>query len=204
MKFGFTLAASAMAVACAVSTPTPAKAQSDPLLGQLMAFGGTFCPRGWADASGALLPISQNQALFSLLGTIYGGDGRTTFQLPDLRGRAPINNGQGAGLPDYPLGNRGGSVSFTLTTANMPAHNHTGTLAASPSAGNTNVPVRNSFAASTNGSNVYITGDPAINNMHPDVLRINNTGSNLSVNKVSPYLAIRWCIATQGIFPSRN
>lgn len=204
MKLKSLLAASALASASMLAAPAPASAQSDPLLGQLMLFGGNFCPRGWSGAEGQLLAISSNSALFSLFGTMYGGDGRTTFGLPDLRGRAPISTGQGPGLPNYVQGSRGGSTQFTLTVNQMPSHTHTGTLAASSADGNSNSPVRNSFAKTTNGTNGYITGNPAINNMHPDVLRINNTGGGQSVNKVSPYLTMRWCVALVGVFPSRN
>nr|WP_298929407.1 tail fiber protein [uncultured Erythrobacter sp.] len=204
MKLKATLAASAMIAAGMMTAPAPAKAQADPLLGQMMLFGGNFCPRGWAATDGTLLAINSNSALFSLLGTMYGGDGRTTFGLPDLRGRAPISVGQGAGLPSYSQGSKGGSTNFTLAVANMPSHTHTGTIAASPNPGDTNQPVRNSFARSNNGANVYLDGNPAINNMHPNVLRVNPTGGGVAVNKVSPYLTMQWCIATQGVFPSRN
>lgn len=204
MKLKALLAAGTIVAGSMAMTPAPAQAQSDPLLGQLMAFGGNFCPRGWAEASGSLLAINSNQALFSLLGTMYGGDGRTTFALPDLRGRAPVSQGQGPGLPNYRQGSKGGSTSFTLTVNQMPSHSHTGTVAASPSDGNTATPVRNSFAKVTGGANGYITGDPAVNNMHPNVLRLNNTGGSQPVNHVSPYQTLRWCIATQGVFPSRN
>ncbi|MEO1045691.1 MAG: tail fiber protein [Pseudomonadota bacterium] len=181
-----------------------AQAQVDPYLGQLMYFGGTFCPRGWADAAGSILPISSNPALFSLFGTNYGGDGRTTFGLPDLRGRAPISDGTGPGLPNYVIGQTGGSTSFTLTVAQLPSHNHTGTVAASPTLGDTNQPVRNSFAQAPAGQNVYLDGSPAVNNMNADTLRINNTGGGQAVNKLSPFLVARWCVAIQGTFPSRN
>ena len=205
MKLHKMLLASAAAASGLALAPTPATAQAGTeYIGQISAFGFTFCPRGWGRADGTLLQISQYTALFSILGTTYGGDGRTTFALPDLRGRTPINQGTGPGLPTYREGARGGSTSFQLVTPNLPAHNHTGTIAGSPSAGNTTVPVRNSFAASTGGSNAYITGDPAINNMHPNVLRLNNTGSNVPVNKVSPYLAVQWCVALNGVYPSRS
>ena len=96
----------------------------DPFLGQIVLFGGNFAPRGWALCEGQLLPISQYSALFSILGTIYGGDGRTTFALPDLRGRAAISSGRGPGLSDRRLGSRSGQEVHTLTTLEMPSHNH--------------------------------------------------------------------------------
>ena len=199
------LLAAAGAAALSMSTfASPAQAQAEPLLGQMMFFGGNFCPRGWAQANGGLIAINSNSALFSLLGTMYGGDGRTTFGLPDLRGRAPISLGDGPGLPRYVQGQKGGSTSFNIALSQMPSHTHTGTIAASPTAGDTNQPVRNSFAAAPAGSNIYLDGDPAVNNMHPNILRINATGNGQPVNKVSPFLVAQWCIATVGVFPSRS
>src|SRR5438105_10342167 len=98
---------------------------SEPFLGQIMLFGGNFAPRGWAFCNGQIMSIAQNTALFSLLGTTYGGDGITTFALPDLRGRAPVGQGQGPGLSNITLGEASGTESITLTIANMPGHNHT-------------------------------------------------------------------------------
>ena len=198
------LVASALAVTATSFTPQPAKAQSDPFLAQLMLFGGNFCPRGWANADGTLLPVASNSALFSLLGTMYGGDGRTTFGLPDLRGRAPISVGNGPGLPSYPTqGAKGGSTSFTLTTLEMPSHNHTGTVRASNQTGNSANPNGNVLAINPGGDQMYHV-DGSTNNMAADSLAINNTGNNQAVNKTSPYQVLRWCIATQGIYPSRN
>jgi microcystin-dependent protein len=197
------LAASAITIAATFTITAPAQAQADPLLGQMMLFGGNFCPRGWGDAAGGLIAINSNQALFSLLGTMYGGDGRTTFGLPDLRGRAPISLGSGPGLPSYPTqGAKGGTTQFTLTTASMPSHNHVGTMRASNMAGDTANPNDNSLAT-TAGENIYHTGAPAVN-MDVGTVVIGNTGGNIPVNKVSPYLVMRWCVAMQGVFPSRN
>ncbi|MEO1045690.1 MAG: tail fiber protein [Pseudomonadota bacterium] len=198
------LASAAAMAAMAGTTATPAQAQVTPLIGQMTAFGGNFCPRGWADASGALLPISSNTALFSIIGTIYGGDGRSTFQLPDLRGRRPVGFGNSPITGNYIMGQRGGSVSFTLIELQLPSHNHTGTVAASPLPGDTRQPVRNSFAQAPAGLNMYLDGAPAVNNMNADTVRTGNTGGNQAVNKVSPFQAVRWCIAIQGVFPSRN
>jgi len=207
MKFrAITAAVSGIAMAGSLSVSAPAQAQaSSPYIGQLMLTGANFCPRGWSTAEGQLLPIAQNTALFSLLGTVYGGDGRTTFGLPDLRGRAPIGRGRGAGLADYRQGERGGAESFTLTVNQMPSHNHTGTVLALPSAANASGPVRNYFAIGTNGTQVYASSmTPPTNFMGANSLRIANTGGNQSVNKRSPYLAMYWCVALQGIFPSRS
>ncbi len=111
-------------MAFSVLAPKPAAAGAFPFIGELMLFGGNFCPRGWTNADGQLLAISANSALFSLYGTTYGGDGRTTFGLPDLRGRAAIHTGQGPGLANYAQGQKGGTENLTVQTTNMPSHNH--------------------------------------------------------------------------------
>jgi len=170
-----------------------------------MLFGGNFCPRGWTNADGQLLAIAQNSALFSLFGTIYGGDGRTTFGLPDLRGRAPIGRGSGPGLATQSWGQRGGTESFTLTVNQMPSHDHTGTVLALPSDANASGPVRNYFAIGTNGTQVYGSSmTPPTNFMGANSLRIAPAGGGQSVNKRSPYLAMYWCVALQGVYPSRS
>jgi len=189
----------------AVGLSAPANAQAGTqYIGQISAFGGNFCPREWANTDGQLLSISQNTALFAVIGTIYGGDGRTTMGLPDLKGRRPISAGNGAGIGNFPLGQKSGTTNFTLALSQLPAHNHSGTVAASPTAGDTNQPVRNSFALAPAGTNMYLDGNPAINNMHADSIRMNNNGGGQSVNKLSPYQVVKWCIATTGVFPSRN
>lgn len=202
-KFGLFAAAGAVALASTATAPTPAKAQATPYIGQMMLFGGTFCPRGWTPANGQLLSISQYSSVFSLLGVMYGGDGRSTFAVPDLRGRAPISAGNGPGLPDYRQGTKGGSTSFTLTIANMPAHSHTGTMRANRAAGNSANPAGNVLAISPDADKIYHLDDSTVN-MAPSSLVINNTGGNQPVNKVSPYLAMQWCVALQGVFPSRS
>lgn len=170
------LTVSALATATIASSATlptnNAQAQQE-YLGQVMLVGFNFCPRGTAEAAGQLLPISQYSALFSLYGTIYGGDGRTTFALPDLRGRSPISDGTGAGLSHHQIGQKGGSESFSITTANMPqhahaggahthsepAHSHTATLKAGANGPTEKDPAGNSFAnwSSTNNT-VYAAG----------------------------------------------
>ena len=196
----FSLFAGAAIGAFAATVPVQAQ---DPMLGQVTAFGFNFCPRGWASADGQFLPISQNQALYALYGTTYGGNGTTTFAIPDLRGRRSIGDGNSPTAGNYVLGQKAGSTSFTLSVPQLPAHTHTGTIGASTTAADSNIPVRNSFAAST-GTNAYLDGNPAANNMHPDLVRMDNTGGSASVNKVSPYVAINWCVALQGVFPSRS
>lgn len=188
-----------------------------PFLGEIVMFGGNFAPRSWAFCSGQLLPIAQNTALFSILGTTYGGDGRTTFALPDLRGRVPVHAGQGPGLSNYNLGQRGGSESVTLQANNIPPLPVT-----QVAGGTTNLQVKNANAttniASGNflanpqvGTNIYAPGplNPS-GSLAPATLDINFTqiananSINAPVSILQPYLCVNFIIATQGIFPSRN
>ncbi|WP_305968677.1 MULTISPECIES: phage tail protein [unclassified Mameliella] len=179
---------------------------ADPFLGQVTIFAGNFAPRGWAFCDGQLLPISQYSALFSLLGTIYGGDGRTTFALPDLRGRMPIGPRQGAGLSFYREGERGGAESRTLTINNLPSHNHTATaqMRAESRNGSLPDPSGNILAA---GSNIFRPNSPVEDvTMDPAAVavEVQNTGGQQSFDIMNPYLAINYIIALQGIFPSRS
>ena len=210
----------ALSVALAgTSATTTASAGANPLLGEIMEVGYTFCPRGYFDANGALLPIASYTALFSLYGTTYGGDGRTTFALPDLRGRVSIGQGQGPGLSNYFQGSRGGAETVTLTASQMPSHEHgphthragIRTVADAP---NTNNPAGNSFAKQAAGDNIYSTVDPNPNNMNPrfmspDTMFVEPASSGFAGGSQShenrmPYLATRKCVAIQGVFPSRN
>jgi microcystin-dependent protein len=180
----------------------------EPLLGQITLFAGNFAPRGWAYCDGQLLPISQYTALFSILGTTYGGDGRTTFALPDLRGRAPIGPRQGPGLSDYRLGQRGGAENVTLNTTQIP--NHTHNLNASPNAGTSATPTGNFIAkhqvtierGNTVDGESFTPDASGIGPMNPAA--ISATGGSLSHENRPPYLAINYIIATVGVFPSRN
>ena len=187
-----------------LAIPGTANAGANPLLGEMMLFAGNFCPRGWTQANGSLLPISQNTALFSILGTTYGGDGRTTFGIPDLQGRAPIGDGNGAGLNPIRLGQKGGASSTVITEAQMPSHTHVGRLAAHPTDADSNQPVRNGFARASTGTNVYKGGALPNNFMNGGSVRIDSAGSGQAISTQSPFLGMRWCIATQGVFPSRN
>jgi microcystin-dependent protein len=189
---------------CAAATAAsfsaaPAQAQSEPFIGQMMYFGGTFCPRAWHEADGTLLPINTNQALFSLLGTIYGGDGRTTFALPDLRGRAAIGEGSGPGLSTTRFGQKGGSETFSLNSTNLPSHNHT--VNATNEIANKNGPGTDFLAITDVEFDIYHNGPP---NKVMDPGMISNTGNSAAVSKVSPFLGIKTCIALTGTFPSRN
>jgi microcystin-dependent protein len=188
--------------------PQPVRAQaSDPFLGQLMLFAGNFCPQGWAVAEGQLQPISQNTALFSILGTTYGGDGVTTFALPDLRGRAPILSGQGPGLNNYVEGQMGGAESFTLSTSQMPIHNHP--LVASQNPADIFSPMGALLAANEHTSKgkqkdtIPFYTLPGSNQVQMANTAIGNAGGNQPVEFRSPYIAMMWCIAVQGVFPSR-
>lgn len=165
----------------------------EPFIGQIQAFGFNFPPRGWAKCDGQLLPISQNTALFSLLGTQYGGEGITTFGLPDLRGRAPIHQGSGPGLSNRGLGDKIGNETTTLTTVNLPAHDHSINSAAE---GNTDNPSGNYIAGA--GLNSYST----VTNTTSKSTAI--TGEGQATNNMQPSLALNYCIALVGIYPSRN
>ena len=167
---------------------------SEPFLGQISIFGFDFAPRGWADCDGQLLPINQNQALFALLGTTYGGDGRTTFALPDLRGRVPIHFGSG-----HPQGQRAGEERHTLTTAELPAHAHP--TQCSSAAGTSKSPAGNFPASESNGAiAVYSTTSNATLNASA----VTNAGGGQSHENMQPFLTLTFAIALQGIFPSRN
>lgn len=210
----------ALALATTVTLPNLAVAcGTDDYLGTICAFGFNFCPRGTLPANGQLLSISQNTALFSLIGTIYGGDGRTTFALPDLRGRTMVNAGQGPGLSNVVLGQQGGSQQVTLTVNQMPSHDHTATTTVTASAvanavaagGNNTNPSNNKWASSSSRDNVY-SSNAASASMSPEAISVsanatttvNTAGGGQPVNIQSPYLGITYCIVTQGIFPSRN
>lgn len=204
MKSGRLLAATALALSCSLGAVSPAQAQIEPYISQLMVNGYNFCPRGWAETNGQLISIAQNTALFSLIGTTYGGNGQTTFALPDLRGRTPIHVGQGPGLSPIQLGQTGGITTTTLVLANLPAHTHAPTVRAFAGAGNSAQPVRNYFANAAGGELDFYAGPSPINNMAVSSIAVAPTGGNSPVEIRDPYLGMRWCIAVEGIFPSRN
>ena len=168
---------------------------SQPFLGQIQSFGFNFAPRGWALCNGQLLSIAQNTALFALLGTTYGGNGQTTFALPDLRGRCSLHFGQGPGLTNRDLGEVSGTETVTLTTNQMPQHNHTMNASSATKVGS--APAGNVFG----GAPIYISGAPD-SVMAP--ASIGMTGGSQPHPNMEPYLVINWCIALEGIFPSRN
>ena len=170
----------------------------EPFLGQIQAFGFNFNPRGWAKCEGQLLPINQNEALFSLLGTTYGGDGRTTFGLPDLRGRSIVGIGQGPGLSNISQGQRSGSESITLNTTNLPPHNHPVKVAVNTANGEESTSTLYLSSHASAFSDAPTTGAVLAG------VSSGNTGSGSPFSNRDPYLGINVCIALQGIFPSRN
>ncbi len=179
-------------------------------LSDVRIFAGNFAPRGWMFCNGQLLSIAQWTALFALIGTTYGGDGQTTFGLPDLRGRTPIHTGQGPGLSPYSLGQMAGTESVTLTAANVSGHTHsvTGNAGIAVANGDGQNPVAvNTFPAS-NGENIYSSATDN-STMAPASLAgvtvaVQTPSGNAPLNNTQPYVAINFCICVEGIFPSRN
>jgi len=174
---------------------------SNPFLAEIRIFTGNFAPRGWALCDGQLMSISQNTALFSLLGTTYGGDGKSNFGLPNLQGCAPMQAGQGPGLSLRDLGETGGEQTVTLLQTEMPAHSHT---AQASSSGGINSPVSNSWGGSLKGvAGNYAPSVPASNvQMNPFATSI--AGGNLPHNNLPPFLGLTFIIALQGVFPARS
>jgi microcystin-dependent protein len=166
---------------------------AEPFLSEIRIMSFNFAPKGWALCNGQLLPINQNQALFSLLGTTYGGDGRVNFALPDLRGRVPIHTGGGG----HTLGERGGEQAHTLSMQEMPMHTHP--VNASTSNGNT-VQFGNSVLASA--LNVFRSPDNQLTTLNPAT--VSNVGGSQAHLNMQPFLVLTFCIALQGIFPSQN
>mgnify|MGYP006401414157 CR=1 FL=1 len=167
----------------------------DPFIAQIMLFGGNFAPQGYTTCEGQLLAISQWSAVFSLMGTTYGGDGRTTFGVPDLRGRSAIGQGNGPGLTPRPWGQRGGAETATLTVNNIPSHGHSINAAEEPT---TDDP---------SGAFISATGSPAFAASSTVVMAPNavaNTGGGQSFNIMNPFLSMYYCIALVGVFPSRS
>jgi microcystin-dependent protein len=166
---------------------------SEPFLAEIRIVGFNFAPRGWAFCDGQILPINQNQSLYSLLGTTYGGDGRTTFALPDLRGRVPIHVGEG-----YREGQKGGSETVALTREQMPNHSHEAKASSDPAS--TPVPTGNVLASSAPGEFYHRASD-----LVPlERGTIGTVGGGQGHNNMQPFLALNFCIALQGLFPSRN
>ena len=170
---------------------------ADQFVAEIRIYPFNFPPTGWAFCNGQLMPISQNTALFSLLGTTYGGDGKSTFALPDLQGNSPMQPGQGAGLSERFLGEQSGTPNVTLLQSEMPAHTHI--MSAAPEAAEIKTPNNSALGFSTQGS-IYSTGQPNVQ-MHFQSLSI--YGNSLPHNNMMPYITVNVCIALQGIFPQR-
>ncbi len=179
---------------------------SEPFLAEIRMFGFNFAPRGWAFCDGQVLPINQNQSLYSLLGTTYGGDGRTSFALPELRGRVPIHVATG-----HPLGQKGGAETHTLTADELPAHSHT--LPASGSQATQSVPAGDNVLAGQARRNPPLYGSPppagSETLVNPDTIGQartpgNNPFSGQAHQNMQPFIAVNYAIALSGVFPSRN
>lgn len=168
-------------------------------IGEIKMVGFNFAPRDWARCDGQLLQISQHSALFALLGTQYGGDGETTFGLPDLRGRVPMHAGNGPGLPNHPIGQKAGAETTTLSLAHLPPHNHPVTIATSSSEGDTAIPGGNNLAKSGSGGYTTQSTDSTLGGVTGE-----NAGSGQSHSNMQPYQAVNFVIALSGIFPSQS
>jgi microcystin-dependent protein len=173
---------------------------SNQFVGEIKIFAGNFAPKGWAFCDGQILSISQNTALFSLLGTFYGGNGQSTFALPNLQGSAPIHQGQGNGLSEYFIGQQGGSQFVTLLQSEMPFHTHT---AQANSAGGGQIsPVGNIWSSLAGRTPPPLYASSANTQMNPMATAI--AGGSLPHNNMSPYLVLNFIIALQGVFPARQ
>jgi microcystin-dependent protein len=171
---------------------------SDPFVAEIRIFPFNFPPKGWAFCNGQLMPISQNTALFSLLGTTYGGDGKSTFALPDMQGNAPMQQGQGKGLSLRDLGEMSGVDNVTLLLSEIPLHTHT--MANSKADGNDSSPANELFAKGI-GISMYAAPGP-LTQLDPNM--VVPAGGGLPHNNMQPYLALNFCIALQGVFPPRG
>jgi microcystin-dependent protein len=176
---------------------------SDNFVAEIRIFPFNFAPKGWAFCDGQLLPISQNTALFSLLGTTYGGDGKSTFGLPDMQGNTPMQQGQGSGLSLRDLGELGGEQTVTLLQTEMPAHAH-GALAGSGGTA-AQTPVNNAWSSGVKGGpSLYTPSGTSSNDVPMNPFATSITGGSLPHNNMMPYLTLNFCIALQGIFPARS
>lgn len=172
---------------------------SQPYVGEIRMFGGNFAPAGWAFCDGSIVSIAENEVLFQLIGTTYGGDGQSTFALPDLRGRLPIHQGTGPGQPPYVIGESGGAETVTLTVQQIPAHNHPAGCSSNP--GNNSSPL-NAVPAVNTTSLAYVNAAAPLGNMNASMLQ--PTGGNQPHDNMQPFLCIGFIISLFGIFPSPN
>jgi len=208
---------------CLLMSNTTVNAQQEGFIGEIKMFAGNFAPRGWALCEGQLMDISSNTALFSILGTIYGGDGRTTFGLPDMRGRVPMGAGNGPGLTSRTIGQKGENQSRTLTTLNIPTHNHVATVSLGNAPQNillsqdnavketpitSDTPAVTKFGTDLNAARVSNFG-PATNTVNGQTtptptVNIQNAGSSQSFSIIQPTQVINYIISLTGTYPSRN
>lgn len=172
---------------------------SEPFLAEIRMVGFNFAPRGWAFCDGQILPINQNQSLYSLLGAIYGGDGQTSFALPDLRGRAPIHKGRNNGGTDHLLAQKSGEETHTLSLAETPQHNHA--VTASSVNADQNAPTGTLLGGALN---LYAPDNQALPLQPIAQATLANAGGGQAHENMQPYIALNFCIALQGLFPSRN
>ncbi|MDO9369835.1 MAG: tail fiber protein [Sphingopyxis sp.] len=201
MKRWVRRALATLACSTGVAVAAPSMAQT-PYIGDIILVPYNFCPRNYVEADGRLQSIAQNTALFSLYGTNYGGDGQTTFAIPDLRGRFSNSAGQGPGLSNYVIGQKAGTESTTLTSNNLPPHTHAGALRAAALNANATTP-GNNFPAVSPGISAYQTAAGA-NYFNAAMAQVSPSGGNQPVDIMPPFLALRPCVALFGIFPSRN
>jgi microcystin-dependent protein len=174
----------------------------DPFVAEIRIFGFNFAPKGWAFCNGQILPLSQNTALFSLLGTTYGGDGKSNFALPDMQGNAPMHPGQGPGLSLHDLGETSGSETVTLLDSEMPSHSHF--VRASNQQGDVQQPTATTSLARPVGALPYVPGSPVPPLVSMALQSLTPAGSSFPHNNMMPYLTLNFCIALQGVYPPRT
>lgn len=200
----------------ALCVASPLMAQDD-YIGDIKLVGYTYCPRSTTEAAGQLLAISSNTALYSLYGCTYGGDCRTTFALPDLRSRVPVGQGQGPGLPNVALGQKGGATTTTLSVAQIPVHSHsattnvtvTSTLQGSATAADSSDPTGRALAGSNRPTYLQTTptapmASGSVSSQATATTTVGNAGGSQSFNIQNPYVGLRYCVVLQGIFPPRD
>jgi len=174
---------------------------ADPFIGEIRMVGFTYAPKDWANADGQLLQVAEHNALFALYGDLYGGDGRQTFGLPDLRGRVPIHTGRGPGLPDYDMGMRGGTPEVTLGEAQIPAHTHGAEVHASSQTGDQATPLNHYWAVPSRTTPFRADHDVTMN---ANAVDVESAGGSQPHQNMPPFLTIRFCVSLAGMFPPRN
>jgi len=174
---------------------------SEPFVGEIRMVGFPFAPRYWANADGQMMQITENEMLFSLYGTIYGGDGRTTFGLPDFRGRVPIHTGQGTGLPGFEMGQAGGAVEVPLSVQEMPSHTHGAQVHASSQAGDQATPQDHYWAVPSRTTPFRADHDST---MSPDAVEVEDAGGGQGHPNMQPFLTVRFCVSLDGVYPQRT